>query len=246
MTQIDINNLTVEFPIYELHTRSLKRQLVRISTGGKLSNENSIITVKALDDISLCMQQGDRIGLVGHNGAGKSTLLKVISKIYEPSYGSINIQGKVSALHDITLGMNHESTGYENIVMRGILAGLKRKEIKQKIEEIAAFTELGDYLSMPVRTYSSGMSLRLAFAIATSIEPDILVLDEVVGTGDSAFLEKAQQRMNQMIEKANIVLLASHSPAIIQQFCNKVLALEAGKVAYFGDIDTWYQQAQAS
>ena len=218
MASININNAVVEFPIYGVSSRSLKKQFLRISTGGKLaSQDDSIVTVRALDGITLNIGHGDRVGLIGHNGSGKSTLLRLISGIYEPVAGEINIEGKVSALLDVMLGMDFESTGYENIILRGILHGLTRKQILARRDDIVEFTQLGDYLSLPVRTYSSGMQLRLAFAIATSIMPEILVLDEVVGTGDAVFMERAQQRLNAVIASSHIVVLASHSVEVIKK-----------------------------
>lgn len=237
MTKVILDNVSVEFPIYELSSRSIKKQLMRLTTGGTLSKDSKVVTVKALNDLSFELHPGDRLGLVGHNGAGKSTLLRVLAKIYEPTSGKITINGKVSALLDVMLGMDSESTGYENIIMRGLIHGLKRKEILAKQKEIADFTELGDYLAVPVRTYSTGMRLRLAFSIATSVLSEIIVLDEVVGAGDSAFMAKAQERFDSMLDNAEIVVLASHDDDTIRQFCNKVLWLNAGTVGYFGDVE---------
>lgn len=236
MASINLENVSVEFPIYEVSSRSLKKQLMRLTTGGALSNESKVISVKALNHLTFNLQPGDRVGLVGHNGAGKSTLLRVLARIYEPTHGKITINGKVSALLDVMLGMDAESTGYENIIMRGLIHGLTRKEILEKQKEIADFTDLGDYLAMPVRAYSSGMRLRLAFSIATSVLSEIIVLDEVVGAGDAAFMKKAEDRLNSMLNNAEIVVLASHSNNVISEVCNKVLWLDAGEVAYFGNV----------
>lgn len=237
MAEISLNNVAVTFPIYGVNSRSLKRQLLRISTGGKLgTEENHIVMVKALEDITLNIEHGDRVGLIGHNGSGKSTLLRVIAGIYEPACGVVKIEGNVSALLEVTLGMDAESTGYENIVLRGVLSGLTRKQILERRDEIAAFTDLGDYLSLPVRTYSSGMQLRLAFAIATTIMPEILVLDEVVGVGDAAFMAKAQERFHSMIQASHIVVIASHDFKIIEKICNKVVWLDAGRLIFAGGV----------
>lgn len=236
MTKITLDQVSVEFPIYELSSRSIKKQLMRITTGGALSKDSKVVTVKALNNLNFELQPGDRLGLVGHNGAGKSTLLRVLAKIYEPTSGKITIDGRVSALLDVMLGMDQESTGYENIIMRGLIHGLKRKEILAKQKEIADFTELGDYLAVPVRTYSTGMRLRLAFSIATSVLSEIIVLDEVVGAGDAGFMAKAKERFNSMMNKAEIVVLATHDDNTIEKFCNKVLWLNAGEVGYFGSV----------
>jgi ABC-2 type transport system ATP-binding protein len=235
MASITLNSVSVDFPIYNLTSRSLKKHFIRFTTGGKLNNEDhKCIVVKALDNINLKIEHGDRVGLIGHNGAGKSTLLRVLSNIYEPTQGRIHFEGKVSPLLDVMLGINPESTGYENIILRGLFLGLTRKEIKEKSEEIAAFTELGDYLSLPIRTYSSGMLLRLAFGVATCISPEILLMDEAIGAGDASFLAKAQKKLDKLIEQSSIVIIASHSDDVIRKICNKAVLLEAGRVKFFG------------
>lgn len=233
MSYIQLDSVSIDFPIYGLSTRSLKKQLLRVATGGFFSSSqenHQTVVIKALDDISLNLQQGDRVGLVGHNGAGKSTLLRVLSKIYEPTRGQARIQGKVSSLLNVMMGMQEDLTGYENIKTRCILEGLSQREISSKMDQIAEFTELGDYLAMPIRTYSAGMKLRLGFSVVTSIEPEILILDEVISAGDAQFVEKAKIRMDELINHAKIVVIASHSQDIIDRLCNKVVTLEAGKI----------------
>lgn len=239
MTEIILENVSINFPIYNVNSRSLKKRFIRMTTGGKLNNhdEHKCIVIKALDNVSLHIQHGDRVALMGHNGAGKSTLLRVLAQIYEPSEGRIQIQGKVSTLLELMLGIDTESTGYENIITRGLLLGLTKKEITAKINEIAEFTELGDYLSVPVRTYSSGMQLRLAFGVATSINPEILLLDEVVGAGDANFMNKARDKLNEFIEQSSIMVIASHSTDTIKKICNKGIVMEAGSIKFFGSID---------
>lgn len=237
MALIQLNSLSIDFPIYHLNARSIRKCFLRL-TGGVLRKETAhTVIVKALDDISFTIEHGDRVGLIGHNGAGKSTLLRVLAKIYEPTQGSIDIEGKISPLLNVMLGINPESTGYENILVRGILLGLTQKEIQAKMQEIADFTELGEYLSVPIRTYSTGMQLRLAFAVATCIKPDILLMDEMIETGDANFKKKAEGRLNEFIEQSSIMVLASHSNETIQRLCNKVALLEKGKLKYFGPIE---------
>lgn len=238
MAHIHFDSVSIEFPIFGMSAQSLKRQLLRVSTGGVLgkTEKQDLVTVKALKNVSFELKAGDRLGIIGHNGAGKSTLLRVISQIYEPSYGEVKVKGKVSALLDVAMGMDGESTGYENILIRGIFHGLSKREIKEKQDEIAEFTELGDYLAMPVRTYSTGMLLRLAFAVATSIKPEILVLDEVIGAGDAGFAKKAQDRINDMIEHSKIVVLSSHDISVIEKNCNLLMLLNAGEIKYFGPV----------
>lgn len=243
MAFISLKNVTLDFPIYGASTRSFKKQLIRLTTGGVIrQQDNEVISIRALDNLSFDFHSGEIIGLIGHNGAGKSTLLRVLAGIYEPSLGEIEIQGKVSSLLDISLGMNPESTGYENIFLSGIIRGLSRKKIAEKSKEIATFTELGDYLSMPIRAYSSGMNLRLAFSIASSLPSEILILDEVVGAGDNAFMQKAQKRLEELVHQSELVVLASHSKELIKKFCTKVLWMNAGKIAAFGNVDQCLNQ----
>lgn len=237
MARIELKDVSVEFPVYNINARSFKKHFLKLATGGNVSRDaNQHVVVRSLNDVSLSIQHGDRIGLIGHNGSGKSTMLRLLSKIYEPSYGKILIEGHISPMLDLMHGIESEFTGTENIVQRGIILGLTRKEIKSQIEEISELTGLGDYLSMPVRTYSSGMMVRLAFAISTSVRPDILLIDEVFGAGDANFMSKARERMISLLNQSSIVVMATHSDELIQEFCNKALLLEGGNVKYFGDV----------
>jgi ABC-2 type transport system ATP-binding protein len=239
MNSITLKDVCVEFPIYHMNARSLKKQFLRsLMTGGKVSKtQENVLNVRALDNFSLHLEHGDRVGLIGPNGAGKSTLLRVLAGIYEPTHGLLQVEGKVSPLLDVSVGMNTEATGYENIMIQGALLGLTRKQMQENLKDIVEFTGLGDYLCLPVHTYSSGMRLRLAFAVATSIVPEILVMDEVIGVGDSAFFKKAKERMDRLIEQSAIVVLASHSTDILKKMCNKVLFLKSGKIEYFGPVE---------
>ncbi len=237
MASIQLDSVSINFPIYNFGTRSLKKKFLQFTTGGILDDQEKLVFVRSLDKVTLQFNHGDRVGLIGHNGAGKSTLLRVLANIYEPVEGSIHCEGRVIPLLNIMLGINPESTGYENIIVRGLLLGLTRKEIQKKFESIAEFTELGDYLLAPVRTYSAGMQLRLAFAVVTCIKPDILLMDEMIGVGDTAFLKKAEQRLNEFIDQSSILILASHSNATIQTLCNKVILLEKGRVLYVGAVE---------
>jgi len=245
MAMIQLNSLSIDFPIYHLNARSIRKRFLRL-TGGALRKETAhTVIVKALDNITFALEHGDRLGLIGHNGAGKSTLLRVLAKIYEPSQGSINIQGKVSPLLNVMLGINPESTGYENILVRGLLLGLNKEEIQAKMQEIAEFTELGEYLSVPIRTYSAGMQLRLAFAVATCIKPEILLMDEMIEAGDATFKKKAEARLEEFIEKSSIMVLASHSNETIKKLCNKVILLQKGQLKYFGPIEEGFAKYNA-
>jgi lipopolysaccharide transport system ATP-binding protein len=224
-------NIAIEFPIFEASNRSLKKSVLNLATGGKVAQDarrNTI--VKALDDLSFTFGKGDRVGLIGHNGSGKTTLLRVLSGVYAPTRGELLVQGRVASLLDVSLGLDQDASGFENIYLRGILDGLTPKAIKARTDEIVDFCELGEYLDLPIRIYSSGMMLRLAFAIATSIEADILIMDEWLSVGDASFKAKAAQRLESIIGKASILVLASHNPELIDRVCNRTIRLEHGRI----------------
>lgn len=225
--------MTVSFPIFTQHTRSIKNA-VFTRLGGRLADHDGTVHVNALSDVSLELRDGDRLGLVGHNGAGKTTFLRVVAGVYPPISGDVVIDGKVSSYTDITLGMDYEATGWQNIIFRCIFLGMTFAEADRLAPSIAEFSELGEYLDLPVRTYSSGMFVRLAFAISTAAQPDIVIMDEMIGAGDQQFIEKAQKRVTEMLNRARIMILASHSEVIIRNFCNKVAWLEKGSVRTIG------------
>jgi lipopolysaccharide transport system ATP-binding protein len=201
------------------------------ATGGRIAGDSRKLTVvEALRDVSLDIRAGDRVGLVGHNGAGKTTLLRLLAGIYEPTSGSFRTQGRVTSLLDLTLGLDYEATGYENIILRGLILGASKGEMSRLTPQIAEFSELGDYLSMPVRTYSSGMVLRLAFAIVTSVHADVLLMDEWLSVGDADFVKKAEAHMLEFVGKADILVLASHNAQIIGDLCNVIVEMEHGSV----------------
>lgn len=237
MAHISIRDASVEIPIYAVGNNSLKTTLLRKAVGGRFGKAGSNLLVTALSDISLEISDGERIGLVGHNGAGKTTLLRVIAGVYPPTKGQVSITGRVSPMFDISLGMSPDATGIENIKICGALWGLTSEDIGAGIEDIIEFTELGDYLKIPVRTYSAGMLLRLAFAIATLRQPEILLLDEVIGVGDASFMKKAQTRLEKIAELANILVVSSHSDEIIRQLCNKAIWLTQGAIGAYGEVD---------
>jgi ABC-type polysaccharide/polyol phosphate transport system ATPase subunit len=236
---INLSNIELELPIYDVVAQSLKKRVMNIARKSRIVEDASgIVLVKAIDNLSLYLESGDRLGLIGHNGAGKSTLLRIIAGIYPPTGGKIEIRGRCIPLLDISIGMDELSTGLQNIRLRSLLLGMNDNEISKKVDEISEFTELGDYLDLPLRTYSSGMKLRLAFAISTAVEADILLLDEVLGVGDSSFQEKANLRLKQLQDRCEIVILAIHSNETIRKTCNKVLWMENGRAKMFGDTDT--------
>ena len=224
-------NLSVVFNIYNSPHRSFKKKLLHLTTGGRISSEASgEVSVQALDGISFNVSEGDRLGLSGHNGSGKSTLLRVLAGVYEPTSGLLDVQGRIASLLDISIGMDQESSGIENIYLRGILLGLSKKEIQRKADEIVDFSELGDFIDLPIRTYSSGMWMRLAFSIATSIEADILLMDEWLSVGDADFVKKAEERLRHIVKKTPILVIASHSMEVLNEVCNRQITLEGGKI----------------
>lgn len=224
--------MVVEFPIYGGSSRSIKTTFVRAATGGVLARDAADrVVVRALDGITLDIVEGDRVGLVGHNGSGKTTLLRVMAGSYEPVSGAAEIRGHVAPMLSISLGMEPEATGYENIFMRATIMGMKPREVAPLVEEISEFAELGDYLDMPLRTYSSGMAMRLAFAISTSVTADILLMDEWLSVGDAGFVEKANQRLGRLVDNAKILILASHSLDLVRQRCNRIVYLDHGRIA---------------
>jgi lipopolysaccharide transport system ATP-binding protein len=233
MARINLKNVVVDFPIVNASSQSLQLRLFQ-ALGGKLTSHHRTVVVRALDGVDLALKDGDRLGIIGHNGSGKTTLLRVLAGVYPPERGSATIEGSISSFTDLSLGMDPESTGWDNIIFRCAFMGLSFREAKRLSPSIAEFSELGEYLNLPTRTYSSGMFVRLAFAISTSIEPEILIMDEMISAGDAQFIEKAERRLREVVDKANILALASHDMKVIQRTCNKVVWLEHGTIKQFG------------
>ena len=234
MPHISFKDVCVDFPIYNARNRSLKNKVMQAATGGKVSFGAEGTIVRSLDHVTFELKEGDRVGLIGHNGAGKSTLLRALSRVYEPTSGKAEIVGEVGSLVDISLGINKEATGVENIFIRGALLGLRRETIERQLQEIVDFSELGDFIEMPVRTYSSGMHLRLAFAVATIIRPEILLMDEWLSVGDASFNAKAKARLVDLVQSSKILVIASHSRRLIEETCNRVLWFEHGRLKMDG------------
>jgi ABC-type polysaccharide/polyol phosphate transport system ATPase subunit len=240
MTRLTLDRVGVEFPIYQTSARSLKRSALRTLVGGVIgsSPDSGCTVVQALREVSLDLRPGDRVALMGHNGAGKTTLLRVLSGIYQPTSGTIHGTGKRAPLFDVQVGVDEEATGWECIQLRALMLGVDGTVIKRKSAEIAEFSELGDYLDLPIRTYSSGMLLRLFFSIATSVEADIVLMDEWIGVGDERFVEKANDRLRALIDRAHILVIASHSRALVSSLCNRGVLLEGGRVVGDGPLET--------
>lgn len=236
MASIDLEDVCLDYPIYDARSRSIKNMVLR-RVGGKMTESHGRVDVQALHSITLSLRDGDRLAVVGGNGAGKTTLLKVLAGIYEPPVGRVRIHGSVSSLTDVTMGMDVDATGRENIIMRCVFLGMTYSEVNAKLAEIEEFTELGPYLSLPLRTYSTGMMVRLGFAASTAVRPQILIMDEMIGAGDMAFAEKARIRVTEYVDNAHILVLASHNNAILSQFCNKAIFLEAGRIRMAGSLE---------
>jgi ABC-type polysaccharide/polyol phosphate transport system ATPase subunit len=246
MALLNLDHVTVSFPVYSIGSRSLKKRLLSRGSVGRIARDaNDRVVVEALRDISLSLSSGDRLALIGANGAGKTTLLRVMAGVYEPMAGSVEVWGRISPMFDIGLGIDNELSGYENIRIRGLLLGLTAREIERHLPDIAEFTELGDYLEMPVRTYSSGMTLRMTFAVATCFSPEILLMDEWILAGDANFMTKARARIDGFVEQANVLVLASHNLEVCARWCNKGVWLERGQIRAFGPVAGVIQKYKA-
>jgi lipopolysaccharide transport system ATP-binding protein len=239
MTHITLDKACLDFPVYNADARSLKSSLVNVATGGQLRAGNKGgVTVRALDDISLSIGPGERVGIVGHNGSGKSSLLRVLNGVYQPSSGTISVAGEIGSLIDINIGINPEATGLENITTCAALMGIPKDTVVEKLPDIIDFSELGNYISMPVRTYSSGMQMRLMFSIATTMKPQILLMDEWLSVGDESFVKKAEERLGKLVSETDILVFASHSRETITSTCNRLIWLEHGRIKADGDVRT--------
>lgn len=238
MSSIEAKGVSVAFPLYGGSARFLRSRIMSSATGGRVgSDKRSRTVVQALENIDLSVRHGERVALIGHNGAGKTTLLRVLSGIYPPLTGNIRIEGRVAPIFDIGLGMDPDATGYDNIRVRGLYLGLSRRQVEAKVAEIAEFTELGPFLDMPMRTYSAGMQTRLSFAVSTSVDPEILLLDEGIGAGDAHFMERANERLRGFVERSGILILASHDAGLLSRLCERAVRLEHGRIVDDGPFD---------
>lgn len=245
---ISAERLVVDFPIYGGKSRSLKATLMRATAGGNVvRDEAEKIVIRALDHVSFEFHRGDRVGLIGHNGSGKSTLLRVLAGAYEPVGGTLQVRGRVASMLSLTLGIDTEATGRENIRLQSVLFGMSNDDIERRKQEIEEFTELGEYLDMPLRTYSSGMAMRIGFGVATALDAEVILMDEWVSVGDAHFVDKADQRLHEFVERAGLLVIASHTPELLRKICNKAMLLEHGRVVALGPLEevlTTYSQRQ--
>jgi ABC-2 type transport system ATP-binding protein len=236
MVSIDVRDASVDFPIFDAKSRSLKHTVLGVVGGNVAANARKVVVIEALRGIDLHLQDGDRLALVGHNGAGKSTLLRLLSGIYEPTRGRALVDGRVAPVFDLGVGMDPEISGLENIIVRGLFLGMSRKQMEARVDDIAEFTELGNFLHMPLRTYSTGMRVRLALGVVTSIDPEILLLDEGIGAVDAAFLERAKGRLKDLVDRAGLLVFASHSDDLLEQLCTSALWMEHGTIRQQGPL----------
>ena len=228
--EIDVRGVSLDFPLYHGNARSLKRTVFSTVSGRMGNDARHRVVVQALRDIDFRLASGDRLGLIGVNGAGKTTILRMLAGIYEPVIGQVRVRGTLNALLDPNLGMNMELTGRENIMLRGLYNGLDRAAIRRLEEDVCDFAELDDFIELPVRIYSSGMVVRLGFALATAIRPQVLLMDEWFLAGDAAFLEKARGRLEDMVRGAEILVLSSHQEHVILEWCTRVIWMDQGRV----------------
>jgi ABC-2 type transport system ATP-binding protein len=235
MVSIDVWNASVDFPIFDAKSRSLKKAVLG-KVGGHIGTESRVPVIEALKDINLSLADGDRVALVGHNGAGKSTLLRVLSGIYEPITGGSRIVGKIAPVFDLGVGMDPEISGIENIMIRGLFLGMSRKQMEKRVDDIAEFSELGDFLQMPLRAYSTGMRVRLALGIVTSIDPEILILDEGIGAVDAAFMDKARARLIDLVKRSGLLVFASHQDDLLLELCNSAIWMDGGRMKQQGSL----------
>lgn len=245
MASIELTHVDLEFRVGAERQETLKSAMSR----GFRRRRTVPRVVRALQDMTLSVRSGDRVGLIGHNGAGKSSLLKVMAGIYPPQRGQVVTEGHICPLFEFVTGFEMEATGWENIRTRALLLGMSPKEIDQKIDGIAAFSNLGEFLDIPVRHYSTGMFVRLAFATSTAVDPQILLLDEVMAAGDAAFIDSARRRMDELMERASIVVFASHSLDVLPTFCDRTILLNHGRIVADGptaDVVRLYTEGESS
>lgn len=237
MVNIELKNVSLDYPVYDYRVLSLQKTLISLASAGSISRMHGVVRVRSVENLDLQLKAGDKLALIGGNGAGKTSLLKLIAGIYSPTLGERKVIGKITTILGTGFGLDEEATGYQNIVLGGIALGYRLQEMKDCVEDIAEFSELGEFLNMPLRTYSAGMRARLAFGIATCKQPDIVIIDEGIGAGDASFIEKANKRLESFLSDASILIIASHSESLLRRFCTKCLYMHHGKAMFLGDLE---------
>ena len=237
MAGIEADRLSIEFPLYHVGARSLKKRLLSATPLRLRTDDSNRVVVSALRELTFSIGRGERVALIGRNGAGKTTLLRTLAGIYEPVGGRLTVEGEIGSLIDPAAGMDADCTGRENIVLRALYRGLDEYEARELTEEVAAFSGLGEFLDVPVRTYSAGMSVRLSFAMATAMAPEVLLMDEWFSAGDSEFKDKVQARLERLVTDAEILVIATHDLATVRKWCDRAIRLDAGRIVGDGDPD---------
>jgi lipopolysaccharide transport system ATP-binding protein len=239
-SSLRLDSVTLDYYVYSVRAQSLRNAVFNMAVGGKLYKDQGDITVvRAVENVSFVLNDGDRLALVGHNGSGKTSLLKVVAGVYHPTKGRVDVNGSLTSMIAAGAGLDFEATGLQNIRKLGAMRLIPNKVIDERIGPIVEFSGLGDFVRLPVKTFSAGMMARLMFACATEFEADILVLDEWLSAGDAAFMQKASDRMATFVEKAKIMVLGTHDFGLVKRTCNKVMVLDSGRVAFYGDLKLW-------
>jgi len=237
MAHISVKDIHLAYPVLDNPFRRRKVTTAPNAVVGAPLSESSKNSVKVINDLSFELENGDRLAIIGPNGAGKSSLLNILAGIYYPTQGTVDVEGTISAVFNIGLGMRTEATGYRNIELRCLMAGLNKSETQQVIQDVESFSGLGTYLNMPVKLYSRGMALRLNFAMVTAMKANIILMDEWIGAGDKEFRAKVIERMQSFVGSASIVVLASHNLRLLKRICNKALWLDRGEVIAYGSAE---------
>lgn len=246
-TSIELKDVTLDYNLYSVRAQSLRNAVLNMAVGGRLMRSGKDVTViRALSNINLSLGEGDRLALVGHNGSGKTSLLKVLAGVYEPTAGVIDVRGKVSSMISMSIGLDPEASGLQNIRNLAMMQMMSDREIKRRLPEIIEFSELGAFVHMPFKTYSAGMMARLTFSVATQMDADILIMDEWISAGDAEFQKKAARRLTSMVDKAKIVVIATHDHNLAAAVCNRVMTMEAGVPTFLGSTAEWIESSNAA
>ena len=237
---VKLTGVTLDYTIYSVRAQSLRNLAMNMAVGGKLyRNQGDVTVMRAVSNIHIEAEEGDRIALIGHNGSGKTTLLRLIAGIYSPTQGVVDVQGSMTSMLALGAGMDSDATGLQNIKKMGAMRMIPKKVIDSRMDAIAEFSELGHFLQLPVKTYSSGMTMRLMFSVATEFDSDILVMDEWLSAGDAAFVAKATERMETFVDRAKILIIGTHNLGLVDKVCNKVCVLENGAAVFYGSVEDW-------
>lgn len=246
-SSIELTDVTLDYNLYSVRAQSLRNTVLNMAVGGRLIQAGKDVTyVRALSNVSLKLQEGDRLAVIGHNGSGKTSLLKIMAGIYSPTLGKVDVRGRISSMISITVGLDIEASGLDNIRNLAMMQMMSDREIKRRMPAIVEFSGLGAFVHMPLKTYSAGMVARLTFSVATQVDADILIMDEWISAGDAEFQKKAADRLNGMVDSARIVVLATHDYSLAAKVCNKVMTMESGVPTFLGTTEEWLERSSAA